>query len=112
MSTTPKNKLIRDKVVDGIFSESRTPNTKILNEGEFETEIFNKLLDESKEVIEAKNDLNHLPEEIADVLEVIDSIIKLKQLDISQIKQIQTDKRNQWGGFDNKIWLESVTEKE
>lgn len=111
MSTTPKNKLIRDYVPSSITEQGRIPNLKTLNDSEFEKEIFNKLLDEAKEVTEARSDQDHLSEEIADVFEVLDTIIKIKDLNLDQIKKIQTDKRNKWGGFDQKIWLESVTEK-
>lgn len=112
MTPTPKNKLIRDNVPNSITEQGRTPNLKILSDSEFEKEIFNKLLDEAKEVVEAQNDAEHLLEELADVLEVIDSIANFKKLNTNQIKNIQTEKRKKWGGFDQKIWLESVIEKE
>lgn len=112
MSITPKNKLVRNNVPHSITEQGRTPNLKTLNDNEFETELFNKLLDETKEVLEAKDDPEHLAEEIADVYEVIDTIIKIKNLNNDQIKQTQNNKRQKWGGFDQKIWLTSVTEKE
>lgn len=112
MPTTPKNKLVRDFVPNSIIEQGRTPNLKNLNNQEFEREIFSKLLDEAKEVIEAKSDNEHLSEEIADVFEVIDSIINTKNLDYNHIKKVQANKKDKWGGFDQKIWLESVTEKE
>ncbi len=111
MTITPKNKLIRDQVPSSIIKQGRTPNLRTLNNEEFQKEIFNKLIDEANEVIESQNNLDHLPEEIADVLEVIDSIIKIKNLDKNQILKIQTEKRNKWGSFDQKVWLKSVTEK-
>ncbi len=112
MTITPKNKLIRDNVPGSITEQGRTPNLITLDDTTFQKEIFNKLVDEAKEAVEAQNDSDHLAEEIADVYEVLDSIIKLKNLDPNQIKQIQINKRVQWGSFDKKIWLESVTEKE
>ncbi len=112
MTITQKNKLVRDNVPSSITEQGRTPKLRILSKPEYEKEIFNKLIDEAKEVIEAKEDPNHLNEEIADVFEVLDTIIKIKNLNLDQIKKIQTDKRNKWGGFDQQIWLESVIEKE
>lgn len=112
MAITPKNKLIRDKVIDSISSQGRTPNIKILDNKSFETEICSKLVDEAKEVVGSIEDRGHLSEEIADVLEVIDAIIKTKNLNLDEIQKIKVDKRNQWGGFDKQIWLESVTEKD
>lgn len=112
MTITPKNKLIRDNVPNSIREQGRTLNIIIRDDATFQKEIFNKLLDEAKEVIESQNDTQQLLEELADVLEVIDSIVNFKKLNFDQIKKIQTDKRNKWGGFDQKIWLESVTEKE
>ncbi len=112
MTIIPKNKLIRDNVPNSITEQGRTPNLKTLSDSEFEKEIFDKLVDESKEVTEAKSDQDHLSEEIADVFEVLDSIIKTKNLNYNHIKKIQSDKKEKWGGFDQQIWLESVTEKE
>lgn len=109
---TPKNKLIRDGIPQSIIDQGRTPNTRILDDTSFEKEIFNKLVDEAKEVTETINDQEHLTEEIADVFEVIDAIVKFKKLDMSQIVKLKEAKRNSWSGFDKKIWLESVTEKE
>ena len=111
MTITPKNKLIRDNVPSSIIEQGRTPNLITLDDTTFQKEIFNKLVDEAKEVVEAQNDSDHLAEEIADVYEVLDSIIRLKNLNPNQIKQIQINKRDQWGSFDKKTWLESVTEK-
>lgn len=112
MTITQKNKLVRDNVPSSIIEQSRTPNLRILSKPEYEKEIFKKLIDETKEVIEAMEDPNHLKEEIADVYEVLDAIIKNKKLSSEEIKHIQRQKREKWGGFDQQIWLESVTEKE
>jgi predicted house-cleaning noncanonical NTP pyrophosphatase (MazG superfamily) len=109
MSITPKNKLVRNNVPLSITEQGRTPNLKTLNDNEFEIELFNKLLDETKEVLEAKDDQEHLAEEIADVYEVIDTIIKIKNLNSDKKNK---KKKQKWGGFDQKIWLTSVTEKE
>jgi predicted house-cleaning noncanonical NTP pyrophosphatase (MazG superfamily) len=112
MIITQKNKLVRNNVIDDIESQGRKPNTSTLDDDRFQTEIFNKLADESKEVIESQNNSQHLSEEIADVYEVLDSIIKFKKLNPDAIKKLQNDKRDKWGNFDKKIWLESIIEKE
>ena len=111
-SIIQKNKLIRDGIPQSIIDQGRTPNTRILEDAEFEKEIFNKLLDEAKEVTESVNDIGHLSVEIADVLEVIDAIVKFKNLDMSEIQKIKENKRKAWGGFDKKIYLDSTTEKD
>lgn len=111
MTITQKNKLVRDNVPNSIREQSRTPNLITLDDTTFQKELFNKLVDEANEVVESQNVSEHLLEELADVLEVIDSIVNLKKLNFDQIKNIQTEKRKKWGGFDQKIWLESVTEK-
>jgi len=112
MHILPKNKLIRDGIPQSIIDQGRTPNTRILDDRDFEKEIFSKLVDEAKEVTETIEDPEHLSEEIADVLEVIDAIVKTKKLNLDEIQKIKAQKRNAWGGFDKKVYLDSTVEKD
>ena len=68
------NKLVRDKIPENIDSEpGRKSKYRILNDGEYLAELNKKVLEEANEFIE-ENSI----EELGDLMEVINSIMKLK----------------------------------
>ena len=48
------NKLVRDNIPDIIRDDNETPVTRILTDGEYEIELYRKLVEECKEVFEAE----------------------------------------------------------
>ena len=48
------------------------------------------------------------PEELADLLEVIHAIAKVKNISLEEVEKIRQEKRNKRGGFEEKIYLEDV----
>ena len=104
------NKMERDKIPDIISKNGENSVTKVLNDDEYKEELFKKLEEECIEVIKSK-DNDELSCEIADVLEVIDSIINLEGLSLDDIKRIQEDKRESRGGFSKRIYLERTMKK-
>lgn len=70
--------------------------------------IYNKLEEETKEVVAAKNDAHDLIKEIGDVYEVIDAIIDNCGLDKDEIIKIKNQRKVERGGFNKKIFLESI----
>ena len=102
------NKLVRDKIpvnIDRI--KGRQSNWRTMNDDEYIKELNRKLLEESHEFIE-ENDI----EELADVIEVIESIMKIKNITWEEVKNIQEIKRNKKGGFNDKIYLIDVEQEE
>ena len=61
---------------------------------EYIKELNKKLLEESHEFIE-ENDV----EELADIMEVIESIMKVKKITWEDVKEKQEKKRDEKGGF-------------
>ena len=101
------NKLVRDKIPEEINSmEGRKTKFRIMDENEYIKELNRKLLEESNEFVE-ENDI----EELADVMEVMESIMKIKNIQQEEVKKIQTKKRDKKGSFDRKIYLEYVEEE-
>ncbi len=101
------NKLVRDKIPEEINSmEGRKTKFRIMDENEYIKELNRKLLEESNEFVE-ENDI----EELADVMEVMESIMKIKNIQWEEVKKIQTKKRDKKGSFDRKIYLEYVEEE-
>lgn len=98
------NKLVRDKIPEIIRNDDETPITRELSDNEFKTELERKLLEEYNEVLIAKNRSDRL-EEIADMLEVISSLIELEDSNLESVIKIMKEKRKEKGGFSKKIFL-------
>ena len=104
------NKLVRDNIPDIITAKGGTPITAILNEAEYKKALEDKLYEEYQEVLEASGD--ERCEELADVIEVIRALAKLENSSLEDIIKIADEKRAKRGGFDNRIFLEKVVEKQ
>lgn len=105
------NKLVRDNIPDIIRDDNETPVTRILIDGEYERELYRKLVEECKEVYEAE-DNSETCKELADVLEVIRAIANVKGKSLEDIIKLAEDKRNKRGGFSKRIYLEKSIKKE
>lgn len=79
---------------------------RVLDDAEYLNALVDKLREEVNE-FDPKDPkaLN----EIADILEVIDSLIKAVGSDQSRIKEIQTSRKKERGGFDKRIFIEKLT---
>lgn len=101
------NKLVRDKIPENIDSEpGRKSQYRILNDKEYLAELNRKVLEESNEFIE-ENSL----EELGDLMEVINAIMKLKGYKMEEVYKVMRTKADQKGVFENKIYLEYVEEE-
>ena len=98
------NKLVRDKIPASIDSmEGRKANWRIMDNEEYIKELNKKLLEESHEFIE-----ENTVEELADIMEVIQSIMRAKNISYAELKKVQEFKREQKGGFYNRVYLIDV----
>lgn len=98
------NKLVRDKIPDLIAGKGESTETHVADDAEFEEKLHAKLKEEVKEFLEEESQ-----EELADVFEVIDEIIKLHNFDLNEVKKIQEEKRVERGGFEKRIILEHTS---
>ena len=103
------NKLVRDKIPQMLEAGGGRPETTVLTDDEYYTKLNEKLFEECDEVVTAQ-DKNHLTEELADLLEVIISIAKHREINFEDIEKTRLIKKEKRGGFDSKILLIS-TEK-
>lgn len=101
MTMTIYNKLIRDKILEILDKKGVVYRKHIADKKEYEEKLFEKLIEESKEVAKAKN-----MEEIADLLEVIEAIKKFKNFSSEEIDNIRLEKLKERGGFEKRIILE------
>ena len=101
------NKLVRDKIPENIDSQKgRKSKYRILNDDEYLNELNKKVLEEANEFIEENN-----IEELGDLMEVLNAIMKLKGYKIEDVYKAMKIKSDKKGSFDNKIYLEYVDEE-
>lgn len=96
-------KLIRDRIPEKIKATGDDYQTRVLGKTEFEKELKKKLVEESKELSKAPRE--DLPNELADVLELVKSIATHYKIPFSKVKNFQEEKRKQRGGFKKKLFL-------
>ena len=100
-------KLVRDKIPENIDSEpGRKSKYRILDDKEYLTELNKKVIEEANEFIE-ENSI----EELGDLMEVINAIMKLKGYKMEEVYKIMKVKEEKKGAFYNKIYLEYVDEE-
>jgi len=97
------NKLVRDNIPRIIIESGKNPITSTLSEDEYTSELRKKLQEELDEFLEADN-----LEELADMVEVIEALAKLKGESLEGLLKIKDKKQRKNGAFDKRIFLESV----
>lgn len=101
------NKLVRDKIPENIDSKPGSKSKyRILNDNEYLIELNKKVLEEANEFIE-----DNSIEELGDLMEVINAIMKLKGYKMEEVYKIMKVKEEKKGAFYNKIYLEYVDEE-
>jgi|SRR5882672_5414682 len=89
-------KLVRDRVADRIKSEDETKISVVCNNQEFFDFLKLKL---AEELTELKNSKYSDPEEYADVLEVLETLMEIKGFDLYTILKIKHDKQAKEGSL-------------
>lgn len=99
------NKLVRDKIPEEIKKSGKECKYEILDDEKYSKELDKKLLEEVNEYIS-----DHSEKEMADVQEVLNSIIKYRKIDIDKVEELRKAKAAKKGGFNDKIYLKEVIE--
>lgn len=105
------NKLWRDKLPGILQAMGSIVHTKQITDGEYEQALRVKLAEEAQEVQAAKN-REELAEELADILEVINSLCALHDLSRNEIEAVQAKKRDERGGFAGRTFVTTVEHQE
>ena len=101
------NKLVRDKIPENIEKNiGKTCKYRVLNDEEYLSELNKKVIEEANEFIE-----NNSIEELGDLLEVLNAIMKVKGYKMDEVNTIMKEKQDKRGAFSNKIYLEYVDEQ-
>ena len=98
------NKLIRDRIPEIIEASGKSFEVRKLADVAYKTSLRNKLLEEGQEVLKA-SDKESLVEELADVLEVFEAVLKAEGLSLNEVKDVQLAKREERGGFEGALEL-------
>ena len=101
------NKLVRDKIPEIIEESGKTCEIEILSDEGY-LQMLDKKLDE--ELAEYHQEQNI--EELADLLEVLYATAKARGYSIEELDHVRSEKKKVRGGFDKKILLKSVQNKE
>ncbi len=99
------HKLIRDKIPEIIEAQGKTCVTETLSEEAYIQMLDAKLNEELAEYQESKS-----LEELADLLEVMEATAIARGYSWEQLLQVRDEKRDQRGGFADRILLKEVIE--
>jgi len=99
------NKLIRDKIPKIIEDSGKKSQTHIADTDEYKAALLAKLIEEAKELQEEPS-----IEELADIIEVIESIKEVYDFKDDELEEVKYAKKENRGGFNKRIILESVYE--
>lgn len=99
------NKLVRDHIPEIIEADGKTCVTEILSDKQYLEMLDAKLNEELAEYQESKS-----LEELADLLEVMRTVVKARSWTWEQLEHVRVDKAAKRGGFERKILLKEVRE--
>lgn len=107
MSAISFYKLVRDRIPEIIEAGGKTCVCEILSDEDYTSLLDQKLNEELAEYQESKS-----LEELADLLEVMQAVVKARGWTLKELEQVRADKAAKRGGFEKKVLLKEVREKE
>lgn len=110
MGTKVYNKLVRDKIPTIIELNGDKPNHRRLSPEEFKETLKTKLIEEANELLKATTK-DEMIEELADILEVLEWILKAEEISEYDVTKTQHNKYIQKGGFFGRTFLISTTDE-
>ena len=100
------DKLVRDKIPMVIHRAGGLARVRHVSQSEAQELLKQKLIEEGFEVLNATG--KALIEELADTLEVIESLRNYSEIDADELARVRDEKRKKRGGFDHAVYLEST----
>ena len=105
MATIEYNKIVRDKIPEHIRSCGKCAVCDVLPSEEALSYLEKKLFEEATEYTQSKE-----PEELADLVEVIQGILYHRGISWEALEAIRKKKYDERGGFEKGIRLNKVVE--
>ncbi|MCI8473974.1 MAG: nucleoside triphosphate pyrophosphohydrolase [Oscillospiraceae bacterium] len=99
------NKLVRDRIPEIIEADGKICLIETLPDERYLEMLDTKLNEELAEYQESKS-----LEELADLLEVVGTVVKARGWSWEQLEQVRKEKAVQRGGFENRLLLKEVYE--
>jgi predicted house-cleaning noncanonical NTP pyrophosphatase (MazG superfamily) len=99
-------KLVRDNIPDMITRNNQLGEFVIYPEADFENELILKMQEEIGDYLTTKD-----PQELADILEIIIELGRIRNLPFAEIENIRQRKLEERGGFSKRIFLVKVRDK-
>ena len=101
------HKLVRDRIPEIIESDGKVCDWETLSDADYLRLLEEKLNEELAEYQQSKS-----LEELADLLEVIQAVLKARGWTWEELEQVRAEKAAKRGGFEKKILLKEVQETE
>ena len=105
MPTKTYHKLVRDRIPEIIESDGKICVCETLSDEDYISLLDQKLDEELAEYQESKS-----LEELANLLEVIQAVVKARGWTLEKLEQVRANKAANRGGFEKKILLNEVQE--
>lgn len=105
------NKLVRDKIPDLMASSGVTVTFKSLHGEKLRKALKDKLIEETQEVVAAES-YDKLLEELADVSEVVEHLLRVHGFSKADLEKAMADKRICNGSFLKGYFLEKAEDVE
>ena len=99
------HKLVRDRIPEIIEADGKTCVYETLSDEAYIRLLDQKLNEELAEYQESKS-----LEELADLLEVMQAVVRARGWTLDELEQVRADKAAERGGFAKKILLKEVWE--
>ena len=80
-----------------------------MDDSKFKSALKEKLVEEAKELLEAKTD-DEILNELSDVLQLLESIALNNDTTLAKVEKQKEKKKVERGGFDKKLFLEYIDE--
>ena len=99
-------KIVRDRIPEIIEKSGKRAEYEQVSREEALAGLEEKLTEETREYLESRN-----LEEMADILEVLHGILRLRNVSMEEVEEIRLRKKTERGGFENRIRLLRVTDE-
>ena len=103
MSAKLYHKLVRDRIPEIIEADGKTCICEALSQEDYLRLLDEKLNEELAEYQESKS-----LEELADLLEVMQAVVKARDWTVEELEQVRAEKAAKRGGFEKKLLPKQV----
>lgn len=100
------NKLVRDRIPEILQKKGVAFAIHRLEQADYRRALLEKLVEEAQEARTMKDNRQQLLLELSDVQEVLAAMIKEFGFDRATLDQIQQERRETRGGFEERLFLE------